>query len=220
MAAEPAALPPAVQAIGTPVSQHWSIRLRDFLYTYLPLLLMLVLAGATWWLVRITPLPPVLSAEPPSPQAPDYTLNGVDLQRYRGDGSLLARIQGRELRHFPQGDRMELDDARILWNQADGPLTAHARHAEVTEGGDRARLTGSVVLSRPGTSSRPAIEVRGEEIEVDVRGSRMWSQRPVEWVDGQGVMRAAGFEYRQSEDRVVLKGPIRAQWHPRPAGGR
>lgn len=220
MVAEPTSLPPAAQLQRTPVAQHWSVRLRDILYTYLPLLLMLVLAGATWWLVRITPLPPLQAAPEPSPQAPDYRLLGVDLQRYRDDGSLVARIQGRELRHFPQGDRMELEEVRVLWNQPDGPLTAHALRAEVTEGGDRTRLMGSVVLSRPATPERPPMEVRGEEIEFDARQSRAWSNQPVELIEGQGVTRAAGFEYRQADSQVRLKGPVRAQWHPTAAGGR
>ena len=221
MAAETPALPPAAQAPRIPVAQHWSVRLRDILYTYLPLLLMLVLAGATWWLVRVTPLPPLLNEPEPSPQAPDYTLMGVDLQRYRADGSLLARVRGRELRHFPQGDRLELEDADILWHQLEGPpLSALARRAEVTEGGDRTRLLGSVVLRRPGSPGRSSVEVRGEEIEYDAKAARAWSNRPVQWVDDQGVMQAAGFEYRQEQGQVRLLGPVRTEWRATASGGR
>ena len=220
MAADTPSLPPAAPAGPGPIAQHWSVRLRDFIYTYLPLLLMMVLAATTWWLVRVTPLPPVGSLQEPSPQAPDYTLTGVDLQRYRGDGTLLARIQGRVLRHFPQGDRMVLEEARIVWSQADGPLTATARLAEVTQGGDRARLSGSVVLQRPAGADRPAVEVRGEEIEVDARAARAWSVRPVEWIDGDSVIRAAGFEYDQEPGVVQLQGPVSALWRATNARGR
>lgn len=213
-------LPPAAWATGAPVSQHWSVRLRDLLSTYLPLLLMLALAGATWWLVRITPLPPMSSASEPSPQAPDYTLQGVDLQRYRGDGALLARIQGRELRHFPQGDRMELEDARILLNQADGPVHAQARQAEVTDGGDRVRLMGSVVLRRPAGPQQEAFEVHGEVVEFDVRASRAWSDQAVEWVQDASRLRAAGFDYRQADGQVQLRGPVQANWLPASPKGR
>ncbi|MFN5701184.1 MAG: LPS export ABC transporter periplasmic protein LptC, partial [Betaproteobacteria bacterium] len=106
------------------VAEHWSIRTRDLLSTYLPLLLMLVLAALTWWLVRITPVPPALRlAEPPS-QSPDYVLGDVQLVRFRSDGSLMARIRARELRHYPVGDRVELDGAWVLADHPDGAVLA------------------------------------------------------------------------------------------------
>lgn len=213
-------LPPAALVNRRPVSQHWSVRLRDGLSTYLPLLLMVFLAGATWWLVRVTPVPPLLTVQEPSPQTPDYTLQGVDLQRYGGDGLLLARIRGRELRHYPQGDRMELDEAHIVLNQPGGAIQAHARRAEVSDRGDRVRLIGGVVVSRAATVRQAAFEIRGEEVEFEVPTSRAWSVQPVEWIEAGTVVEAAGFEYREPDGRVRLTGPVRARWQPPVLGGR
>ena len=194
------------------MSQHWSVRLRDLLSTYVPLLLMLVLAGATWWLVRVTPVPALAPAREPSAQAPDYTLQGVDLQRYDGAGTLLARIRGRELRHFPQGDRLELSDAHIRIRLQDAWIDARAPHALVTQGGDRAHLFGGVIVVREAStqaSSAPAFELRAEDVRVDVPEGVISSATAVTWLQDGATVQAAGFTYRRQQDTVDLVGPVR-----------
>ncbi|MFM8796093.1 MAG: LPS export ABC transporter periplasmic protein LptC, partial [Betaproteobacteria bacterium] len=140
------------------MAEHWSIRLRDLLSTNLPLLLMLVLAALTWWLVRITPVPPALRlAEPPS-QSPDYVLIDVQLVRYRSDGSLMARIRARELRHYPLGDRVELDGAVRMVGPHPGAVLGPAERAVLTEEGQRLHLQGDVRLSREASPSQAAFD--------------------------------------------------------------
>ncbi|MFM8344128.1 MAG: LPS export ABC transporter periplasmic protein LptC, partial [Betaproteobacteria bacterium] len=150
---QPGLSPPPRAAVAEPavdrsrvVAEHWSIRTRDLLSTYLPLLLMLVLAALTWWLVRITPVPPAMRLTEPPSQSPDYVLGDVQLVRYRSDGSLMARIRARELRHYPVGDRVELDGAWVLADHPDGAVLAQAERAVLTEEGQRLHLQGDVRL--------------------------------------------------------------------------
>lgn len=215
------AQPPAPELPGGPAepeprrvrapSEHWSIRLRDLLSTYLPLLLMLLLAALTWWLVRMTPVPLAARTAEPSSQAPDYTLGDVELVRYRGDGSLMARIRARELRHYPVGDRLELDAAWVLADHPDGALLAQAERAVVTEEGQRVRLEGDVRLSRAATATQEAFEARTRLLEVDTQSGRAWTDEPVQLIQGELRAQAAGLDYDQSGSRLQLKGPIRAQ---------
>lgn len=198
------------------VAEHWSIRLRDLLSTYLPLLLMLLLAGLTWWLVRIAPVPPAARTVEPSSQAPDYTLGEVELVRYRGDGSLMARIRARELRHYPVGDRMELDGAWLMADHPEGALLAQAERAFVTEDGQRVRLEGDVRLNRAATPSQPAFEARTQALEVDTKAGRAWTTQPVVWTQGDLKAQAAGFDYEQTGARLQLNGPVRAQMSAAP----
>lgn len=194
------------------VGDHWSIRLRDALSTYLPLLLMLLLAAATWWLVRITPLPTTARTAEPSPQAPDYILGEVELVRYRGDGSLMARVRARELRHYPVGDRMELDSAWLLADHPEGALRAQADRAVLTEQGQRVRLEGDVRLSREATASQPAFEARTQVLDLDVQAGRAWTTESVQWQQGDlSLQAAAGFEYEQAGATLQLKGPVKAK---------
>lgn len=214
------AQPPAPELPGGPAeseprrlrarSEHWSIRLRDLLSTYLPLLLMLLLAALTWWLVRMTPMPLAGRTAEPSSQAPDYTLGEVELVRYRGDGSLMARIRARELRHYPVGERMELDGAWLLADHPEGALMAQAERAVVTEEGQRVRLEGDVRLNRAATATQEAFEARTRLLDIDTQSGRAWTDEPVQWTQGDLRAQAAGFDYDQTSARLQLKGPVRA----------
>lgn len=197
-----------------PAREHWSVRLRDLLSTYLPLLAMLLLAAATWWLVRQSPAPEPSRAAAAAVGAPDYILSGVELVRYRGDGSLMARVRGRELRHYPDGDRVELDEAVITADHPRGEIRATARQAVMTEGGRRIRLEGDVVLTRQALPGSPAFELRARGMELDTQVARAWSSQPVQWVQEGSRVEAAGFEYRQDQSRLELQGPVRAWVYP------
>jgi lipopolysaccharide export system protein LptC len=181
---------------------------------------MLLLAGLTWWLVRVTPVPPATRAVQPSLQAPDYTLSEVELVRYRGDGSLMARIRARELRHYPVGDRMELDGAWLIADHPDGALLAQAERAFVTEDGQRVRLEGDVRMSRAATPSQQAFEARTQALDVDTQVGRAWTTQPVVWTQGDLKARAAGFNYEQSGARLQFNGPVRAQMSVSSSGHR
>lgn len=202
------------------VAEHWSIRLRDGLSTYLPLLLMLMLAALTWWLVRITPVPTAARSGEPLSQAPDYILGEVELVRYRGDGSLLARIRAREVRHYPVGDRVEMDAAWLLADHPEGAVLAQAEQAVLTEDGQRIRLEGDVRLSRAATPAQAAFDARTRALEVDLQAGRVWTDEPVQWTQGDLKAQAAGLEYEQAGARLHLKGPLRAQISPPPPIGR
>ncbi len=61
----------------------WYQRLRELVVTYLPLLLMGMLALGTWWLVKNTP-----SADPPPSEGipreePDYTMQHFSVEQTR-----------------------------------------------------------------------------------------------------------------------------------------
>jgi lipopolysaccharide export system protein LptC len=75
--------------------------LRDALSTYLPLLLMALLALGTWWLVKNTPRTPSCPAQPAVRRDPDYTMTAFRIERFDPDGRLRVRVDGAQLRHFP-----------------------------------------------------------------------------------------------------------------------
>lgn len=200
--------------LGRSAAEHWSIRLRDVLSTYLPLLLMLLLAALTWWLVRVTPTPGTPRASEASPQTPDYVLGGVELVRYRGDGSLMARVRASELRHYPVGDRMELDSAWLLADHPDGAMLAQSERAVLTEEGHRVRLEGDVRLSRAATPTLAAFEMRTESMDLDLQAGRAWTAAPVIWLQDDWVVQASGFEFVQEGSFLQLKGPLKAQMTP------
>ena len=74
----------------------WGPRLRDALTTYLPFLLMVILALGSWWLVKNSPGAPKSTRAAVPAGVPDYTLHGFTLQRYGKDGRLMLTLHGRQ----------------------------------------------------------------------------------------------------------------------------
>lgn len=204
-----------------PWSVPWSVRLRDALATYVPLLLMALLAAATWWLVSVTPGPAGPRASGLAPDTPDYILRDFELKRYAPSGELQGLIQGRVLRHYPGDDRLEVDGMRLLSREASGAwTTATARSGQADGAGRWARLQGGAVVEQAGHDGRPTWRVEGEALEAQLEQGRITSSQPVRLIQDGLVVDAAGLDFDRQTERLVLLPPVRSRWQPTPAGRR
>lgn len=198
-----------------PMRQPWPWRVWAVVSAYLPLLLMALLALATWWLVRSTPEP-----EAPRPPTvlvgePDYTMQRFLLQHFGADGQLRLQVEGAVLHHYPDTDRIEIDDVRARAIGDDGSLTlARARQAVTNGAGTELQLLGSAeVTHTPGDGSAP-IEFRGEFLHAFFETQRLRSHLPVTLVQGRDSIRAATLEADNKARTATLGGPLVAVLEP------
>ena len=200
----------------------WPMRLLDVVSAYLPLLMMAVLASATWWLVRNAPgveAPPV--AAPPRHEA-DYVMTRFVVQRFGRDGVLRTQIEGDRLRHFPDDDTLEIDQARIRAIGSDGVVTlANARKALANGDGSEVQLIGDAHVVRPAQGKEEQVEFRSDFLHAFRNVEQLRSHLPVVVTQGKSVVRANGMEYDNLARIVDLKGPTSATFvTPRPAATR
>ncbi len=208
--------PPAAGRPARP-ALPWRYRLQQALSSYLPLMLMALLAAGTWWLVRNTPQAPGARPDAPPRQTPDYTMTGFAITRFAPDGQVSLRIAGDTLRHFPATDRLEIDGVRIQATGPDGRSTnATARHALANGDGSEIQLLGGaqVVSQLPGGET---LEVQGEFLHAFLRFERLRSHLPVQVRHGGTLARAGGLDYDNLQRQLTLNGPVRATVAP---GGR
>ena len=208
-------LPEVPISLGPPDSPRphvvmpWYLRLRDGLSTYLPLLLMALLALATAWLVKNAPRPPVAEAPRAVSRDPDYTMQRFVLERFEADGRLKMRVEGEQLRHFPATDRIEIEAAVIRAISPDGRVTkALARLAIGSGDGSELQLLGGaeIVSERAGA---PPLVMRGEFLHAFFLTEQVRSHLPVEVQNGARTLRASGLDYDYPTRRLELKGPLR-----------
>lgn len=195
----------------------WHLRLRDTFASFLPVLVMALLALASWWLVKNSPRTGGVEVERPLSAEPDYTMTQFVLQRFAPDGHLKLRIEGARMRHFPATDRIEIEDARIRAVGDDGRLTlAHARQAVANGDGSEVQLLGGAEV----TSTDPRggqVLMQSEFLHAFLVTEKVKSHRPV-LVRGEGTeLRAAGLDYDYASGRLELAGPMRAVLAPRAA---
>jgi lipopolysaccharide export system protein LptC len=188
----------------------WHVRLRDVLSSYLPLLLMAALALATWWLVKNTPEAPRERAAPVDPGIADYTMRRFNVQRFAADGRLRLHLEGREMRHFPAGDRIEVDEVRLRAFAPDGrAMTATARRAISNGEASEVTLDGGAEVVGTDEAGRP-VEIRSEYLHADLAAEVVSTDRPVTVVHGADRLSAGGLRYDVRRRVLDLRPPVRA----------
>ncbi|MFT7722697.1 MAG: LPS export ABC transporter periplasmic protein LptC [Roseateles sp.] len=205
----PAALPAPPPRRAPPRPLLW--RVQSLLSNYLPLLLMALLAGGTWWLVKHTPLLGEPGASAPARHVPDYRMARFEIQRIGADGRLNVRIAGAELRHYPDTDTVEIDQVRMRAIAPDGSLAiAEARRALSNGDGSDLQLMGGVHLRRlppgAGEDAPPQLEMRGEFLQALANAEILRSHLPVTVRQGGTTLDAQNFEYRHLTGQVRFTG--------------
>jgi lipopolysaccharide export system protein LptC len=208
----PISLGPAPALGGAPRRpQPWHLRLRDALSTYLPLLLMALLALSTWWLVKHTPalLPAPASTE--VRREPDYTMSEFAIERFDRSGRLRVRVDGQRLRHYPDTGRYEIDGARIRAISADGQVTlAVAERALANSDLSELQLHGGARVTSTGARGQ-TLEMRSEFLHAFLVTERVVTHLPVQVTAGADQLQAAGLEYDHGQRRLDLKGRLQAR---------
>ncbi len=211
----PLSLGGAADRGGTGAAQPWHRRLREALSSYLPLLLMALLALATWWLVRHSPKPPPDTTQSPAATEPDVVMTRFTLERFDRAGRLKLRIEGAEMRHYPDTDRIEIEQARILAYAPDGRTTrAVAGQVRGLGDGSELFLEGGAEVVSTDAQGNPVV-VRGETLKAFVLLDRLQSPQPVLVQQGGAEMRASGLNYDHARGKLDLIGPLKAVLQPR-----
>ncbi len=193
----------------------WYLRAIDTASTYLPLLLMAVLALGTWWLVKNTPLFENDRATAPLRHEPDYTMTQFLVQRFGANGAMRVQIEGDLMRHYPDTETFEIDNPRIRTIGDDGRITtATARTALSNRDGSEVQLSGAAHVVREavltGKGAEQAIDFRSEFLHYFQFTERVRSHLPVVVTQGGTEIRADSMAYDNLERVLDLKGHVRS----------
>ena len=196
----------------------WPLRLRAVLSASLPLLLMALLALASWWLVKNSPRGAVEAEDKPVSSDPDYTMNQFALERFAADGRLKLRIEGARMKHFPATDRFEIEGALISAIAEDGRIThASARRAIGNGDGSEVQLLGGAEVTSSDATGQPVL-MQSEFLHAFLVTERVKSHLPVLVRVGASELRGDGLDYDHGARRLDIQGSVRARLMPR-AGG-
>lgn len=193
-------------------------RLGQLVSAYLPLLLMALLALATWWLVQNTPR----SAEPGEKAAPrhepDYLMQGFTMQRFGADGRLRVQLQGAQMRHYPDTDTYEIDGVTIRAEGGDGRITvATAQRALANGDATEVQLQGGARVVQDAEGSAPAqrrIEFESEFLHAFLATERLRSHLPVRVLQGASELRVGSLDYDNLKRIANLGPPVRGRFEP------
>ncbi len=209
--------PPAPPKAVRPTAHRWA----DQLTVYLPVLLMGLLALASYWLLRATPPPPEPVVARPVTSEPDYFMRRFSVKVFDVNGMLINEVFGSEARHRPDTDTLEVDQARIRVVGDDGVITT-ATARRVISNGARTEflLEGDAVVVREGRtladgSGAPRLEFRGEQLRVFTDPQRLLSELPVTVLRGNDKLQSDTLDYVGVDQVALMRGRVKVQLAPR-----
>jgi lipopolysaccharide export system protein LptC len=196
-------------------------RAWDRVTIYLPIILMGVLALATYWLARTTPGATTGPGATPAPRhEADYFLRNFSVKSFERTGRLKSEIQGTEARHYPDTDTLEIEQPHMRSYGTKGELTvATAKHAISNADGSQVQLIGDAVVTRelPAKPDTPKLEVRGDFLHVYGNEERVKSDQPVTLKRGDDVFQADNMNYDNLDRVMELTGRVHGVLQPRGA---
>lgn len=200
-------------------SPHRLVVLWDRLSLYLPVLAMGLLALLSYWVLRSSPSP-----EPPKPARavthhPDYFMRDFAVRSFAADGTLESEIFGREARHYPDTQTLEIDQARLHSTKANNAQTrGTAQKLSIDASNTRYLLQGQVKIVRNGNarSGAPEMTFAGEELIIRTDEQTITATRPVVLTRGNDRLTANTLNYDEKQSMATLQGQVRTTLAPRP----
>lgn len=191
-------------------------RTWDRLAVYLPIVLMGVMAMATYWLVRNTPMMGEVELEAAPRHVPDYFMRDFSVKVFDAQGKLKSEIVGTEGRHYPDTDTLEIDQIRVRTFNADGRLTtAQGKRGLINSDGSEAQLFDKAVIVREATLTGqgvvlPRSELRSEFLHLFANTENVRTHLPVELIRGdRDRFTADRMAYDNLDSVLQLNGRVR-----------
>jgi len=192
---------------------------------YIPVLLMGLLALGTYWLVRNTPAVLVPEGQRAVSAEPDYYMRKFGIKTFDDAGRLKSDVAGTEVRHYPDTDTLEIDQALIRSYSVEGRLTTSTGNRALSNGdGSEVQLIGNALVVRDAAVDAngreiPRLEFRGEFLHVYVNEERVKSHLPVVITRGSDQFAGDTFAYDNLDRVADLKGRVKGVLVPRNASG-
>ena len=177
-----------------------------------PLLLMLALAGLTFWLERT-----VREEEGLHPSLrrhdPDYIIDNLRHTRYNAAGAVESTLAAAKMLHYPDDDTTDLVAPRLVQTKPDEPrVTVTADRGAVSEDGEEVFLYDNVLLVRDGSSERSETRMRTSFLHLARGGSVISTDREVVITEVERVLSGRGMEYRNDSQELFLRERVRGRY--------
>jgi lipopolysaccharide export system protein LptC len=205
--------------IGRLLRQGW-----DRITIYLPMLLMLLLALGTYWLMRSAPLFAKPRAEKEVRRDPDYEMKRFSVKTFDQDGRLKSEVYGDQAWHYPHNDVLEISGVQIRsYNIERGYYTlATALRAITTSQAKEVELIGKAHVLRPAVVDKqartlPRVSFRSEYLHAFLDEERVISDKPVELIHGENRIEAQSLNFSKYDQVIELRGRVRGTLLPRGA---
>lgn len=200
------------------MNQRWWLWLERAQAT-VPLLAVAGLAGFTWWLVQSSPKDGAGQRPALASSSPDFELDKARVARFTAQGRIEAVLDGAQMRHYPDTDRLQIDQLVLSARDDKGMgLKASSQMGEADHKAELVTLSGGArVTALPaadqgvGLRNRP-VHFVGEGLRIDTRSRVVSSSQPVLLQQQGSEVRAQTLHYDDHTGITDLGGRVHGHY--------
>lgn len=209
--------------VSTTTPERRSDRIRRRLVDFMPVILVVLLALATSWLVKSMPAAEDPKPAPP-PNEPDYYMKEFRLRNFDNQGILKTEIQGQFGDHIPANDSIRTRQMQSYSLDAQGVVTRARADRSVSDSkGKDIELYDNVRVvrtdPRPDKNGQPRqpTQLESDYLHVINQQEHISTHRPVRITQGKDVINGSGLEYTAKDKVLRIDGRVHAVIEPGPA---
>jgi len=186
-------------------------RLRE----WLPLLPLLLLLAATYWLnQQVQPLPP--KPDNSKRHDPDFIISKFSATTLNEQGVPRFLISAQKMVHYPDDDSTHLDEPRLTsFNAGRSPVYVFSRQGEVSSKGDEVFLRDDVKLIRAASATQSEMVLATSYLHIIPDLDLADTNSPVAMTDAHNTMHAVGMQFDNKARIMKLLAQVESQHDPR-----
>lgn len=186
-------------------------------------LLLLALVAGTWWAADYAQR--AIPIDPPArlTHEPDSWARQFVMVQTNPAGMPVNRLEGRFMRHYPDDDSYEVDDARAINQRANAPITiASSQLATMNSDSTLIVLSGNAHVHRQADADRAALDVTSNELTLLTDQDVVETGLPARVVHGSHTMQGIGMRYdnRSGQLQVFSASDVKLSGQDAPARNR
>jgi lipopolysaccharide export system protein LptC len=179
----------------------------------LTLAAMLLLAGASFWILQVMQQSGDQDKKRFARHEPDYVIENFRYFRAAKDGKISVKVEGETLTHFADTEESIVQQPRLTsYSPQREPLTMRSESAHINRDHSEIRLHDNVILNRPQTRGDEALTVNSDYMLVLTDKDIVKTDRPVRARLGESTLNGIGMVADNAQHTLALNGRVHANY--------
>lgn len=188
--------------------------MRRRLGSWLPLLPLLLLLAATYWL-NLQVQSPDSAATKGLRHDPDYMIDNFTATTLDGQGKIRFVMSAKKMLHYPDDDTTHLEAPRLASLTAEyPPVRMSALNGEISRKGDDIFLRNDVIIVRPEYANRSEMTFSTNYLHVLPNKDMVITDQPVTMIDARTRLNAVGMELDNKSRTIKFLSQVKTTYVP------
>lgn len=188
--------------------------MSERLGSWIPLLPLLLLLAATYWL-NLQVQSPDSAAGNNMRHDPDYMMDNFTATTLDAQGKIRFVMSAQKMLHYPDDDTTHLEAPRLASLSSEKPpLRMSALNGEISHKGDEVFLRNEVVIVRPAHLNRSELTFTTNYLHVLPNSGMVNTDQPVTMVDASTRLNAIGMELDNNAHTIKFLSQVKTVYEP------